>query len=61
MINTVRVAVAILTLAALLSTTVVYFGNKALVTQINKSQNTELNSDLKGKGVIDEKISRENG
>jgi len=58
MINTVRVSVAILTIAALLSTAVMYFGNRSLIKQLNSQQNIELNSDIKGKGVINEKVSR---
>jgi len=58
MINTVRVSVAILTIAALLSTAVMYFGNRSLIKQLNSQQNIELNSGIKGKGVINEKVSR---
>ena len=58
MINTVRVAVTVLTIAALLSTAVMYFGNRSLIKQLNSQQNIELNSDIKGKGVINEKVSR---
>jgi hypothetical protein len=62
MTNTVKVALAVLTIAALLTSAVVYFGNKSLVDQLNKQQNIELETlkesieDLKGKGVNDEKI-----
>jgi hypothetical protein len=67
MINTVRVAVVVLGLSAIVSSAVVYFGNKSLVNQLSNQQNTELIGlkksieDSKGKGVIDEEVSRENG
>jgi len=67
MITAVRVAMAVLALAAIISTAVVYFGNRSLVNQFNRLQNIELQDlresieDLKGKGAPDDKVSRTNG
>ena len=58
MINTVRVAVAVLTFAALLSGAVVYFGNRSLVSQLNPTTKAEVVQDVQGKGDINENVSR---
>jgi hypothetical protein len=55
MTNTVKVALAVLTIAALLTSAVVYFGNKSLVNQLNTSKTVEIHELLEDlKGVIDE-------